>query len=156
MWVGASELPMVDKLDSRQRSALMSRVKQKNTRPEMTVRAALFKAGFRYRLHVRKLPGNPDIVLSKYRTAIFVHGCFWHGHHCRKGKLPATNSEKWQVKIAKNIERDTRAITLLEDAGWTVDILWECSLVEVTALIERLTYLRSSMASTRVSASGSR
>ncbi|MDE3819746.1 very short patch repair endonuclease [Sinorhizobium meliloti] len=129
---------MPDRISPVQRSALMSRVKQVNTSPELIVRKALFKAGFRYRVHVRALPGKPDIVLPKYRTVVFVHGCFWHGHDCRKGKLPATNVEQWQAKIQANIERDARTIDRLKGLGWTVEVLWECSLTDVTALVERL------------------
>jgi DNA mismatch endonuclease (patch repair protein) len=116
----------------------MGRVKQANTSPEIAVRKELFKAGFRYRLHVRKLPGTPDIVLPKYRTVIFVNGCFWHGHDCRKGKLPATNVDKWQAKIERNMVRDSQSIKLLEKSGWTVEVLWECSLGQVGDLMERL------------------
>lgn len=133
----------------------MGRVRQANTHPEMIVRKAIFRAGFRYRLHVSTLPGKPDIVLPRYRTIVFVHGCFWHGHDCRKGKLPATNVAKWEAKIERNVERDAQAVMKLESLGWSVEVIWECSLNEVEALVERLRQRLPSMASTRFSASGS-
>ena len=86
----------------------MSQIRSKNTKPEMIVRKWLFARGFRYRLHVAELPGKPDIVLPKYRTIIFVHGCFWHSHDCKRGKRPATNTAFWDTKLMRNVERDAR------------------------------------------------
>lgn len=123
---------MADKVTPAQRSAMMAAVKNKDTKPEFVVRKRVFAAGFRYRLHVRKLPGTPDLVFPRYRVAVFVHGCFWHGHDCPKGKLPATNREFWQDKITKNIDRDRRAVKALEDAGWQVVTIWSCRLAERT------------------------
>ena len=104
----------MDIFDKSKRSQLMAKVKQKNTAPEIIVRKFLFSKGFRYRINVKSLSGTPDIVLSKYKTVIFVHGCFWHGHTCRAGHLPSSNLDYWVTKIEKNIERDNRKINELE------------------------------------------
>lgn len=122
----------------------MAAVKSKDTKPELEVRRRVFAAGFRYRLHVRKLPGTPDLVFPRYRVAVFVHGCFWHGHSCPKGKLPATNQEFWRDKINKNVERDQRAVKALKSEGWQVAIIWSCQLDEgITALMGSLEELRN-------------
>ncbi|WET64358.1 very short patch repair endonuclease [Parabacteroides distasonis] len=112
----------------------MAKVKQKNTAPEIIVRKFLFSKGFRYRINVKSLSGTPDIVLSKYKTVIFVHGCFWHGHTCRAGHLPSSNLDYWVTKIEKNIERDNRKINELEKLGWNVVVIWQC---EIKALKNR-------------------
>ena len=119
---------MADNFTPAQRSAMMAAVKNKDTKPELVVRKRVFAAGFRYRLHVRKLPGTPDLVFPRYFVAVFVHGCFWHGHDCPKGKLPATNRDFWQEKISKNIDRDQRAIKDLEGDGWQVMTIWSSRL----------------------------
>jgi len=119
---------MADRLTSEQRSFNMSRVRGKDTKPEMIVRALLHAEGFRYRLHRRDLPGAPDIVLPKYRTAVFVNGCFWHGHACHLFRWPATREEFWRAKIARNIERDEAALGALHVVGWRTLIVWECAL----------------------------
>jgi len=109
----------------------LARVKQENTAPELLVRQFLHAAGFRYRLHDERLPGKPDVVLPKYRTTIFVHGCFWHGHGAacsRGGKPPKANAEFWQTKFIYNTERDQRNQTTLQDMGWRVIVVWECEL----------------------------
>lgn len=107
----------------------MSRIKGKNTRPEMLVRKFLHSNGFRYRLHVKDLPGKPDIVLPKYRTVIFVHGCFWHGHEgCRYFVVPKTRTDWWLNKINGNVFNDTKAIKLLKKERWKIITLWECDL----------------------------
>ncbi len=107
----------------------MSRIKGKDTRPELKLRKALFAAGFRYRVNVKNLPGKPDIVMKKYKTALFVHGCFWHAHqNCRYFKLPSSNQEFWKAKIGGNVERDKRNVKSLEDQGWNVIEVWECEL----------------------------
>ena len=106
----------------------MSKVRSKDTKPEEIVRKYLFSKGFRYRKNVKSLPGTPDIVLPKYKTVIFVNGCFWHGHDCSKGKLPETNREKWQEKIATNKKRDEKNYFLLREKHWKVIIIWECQL----------------------------
>jgi len=111
-----------------QRSYNMSRIKSKNTKPELLVRKWLWSRGYRYSLHSKDLPGRPDIVFSKMKKVVFVHGCFWHGHGCRYSKIPLTNTEYWIEKIARNTERDRRVQRLLEDSGWEVLTVWECEL----------------------------
>lgn len=107
----------------------MSRIRGKNTKPEETVRKYLFSEGFRYRKNVRKLPGSPDIVLPKYRTVIFVNGCFWHGHNgCRYFVWPKSNPDFWRDKIETNIKRDKNNYQVLEELGWKVIVIWECEL----------------------------
>lgn len=107
----------------------MSNIRSKNTKPEVRLRKELFSHGYRYRLNVKKLPGTPDMVLAKYRTCIFVNGCFWHGHKgCQKFVMPKTNVEFWQSKIENNRERDLRDYTFLESLGWKVIVVWECEL----------------------------
>jgi DNA mismatch endonuclease (patch repair protein) len=106
---------------------MMSGIRSKNTRPEIQIRKSLHAAGFRYRLH-GKLPGKPDIVFPSRRAALFVNGCFWHGHDCPLFRMPATRLEFWQAKIAANVERDARAIQLLHNQGWRVGTIWECAL----------------------------
>ncbi len=118
---------MADVLTPEQRSFNMSRIRGKNTSPEMKVRRLLHSLGYRYRLHVRDLPGCPDIVLPKHRAVIFVHGCFWHMHRCRYGRVvPTTNAEFWQNKRRGNVDRDKRHVKALRQAGWRVYTIWEC------------------------------
>ena len=120
---------MADVHDKATRSYNMSRIRSKDTKPEMLVRKFLFSHGFRYRLHDKKLPGKPDIVLPKYKTVIFVHGCFWHGHeNCRYFVVPKTKTEWWLNKIDRNKANDQKAIQLLKKDKWKVIILWECEL----------------------------
>ena len=122
-------VPITDILTKEERSALMAKVKGKNTKPEIYVRKYLFSKGFRYRVNDPRYPGRPDIILPKYRTAIFVHGCFWHGHEsCKYARLPLTNREFWENKIRTNIERDKRNIELLKQEGWKVVVVWQCEL----------------------------
>ena len=119
---------MTDRLTPEQRSRCMSHIHSKDTKPEMIVRKYLFSQGYRYRLHVRKLPGTPDMVLRKYHTVIFVNGCFWHRcPHCCPS-LPKTNARFWEEKFARNAARDARDDALLVDGGWTVIVVWECRL----------------------------
>lgn len=107
----------------------MSRIKGKDTKPEMLVRKFLFSKGYRYRLHDKKLPGKPDIVLPKYKTVIFVHGCFWHGHNkCKYATIPKTRTEWWTKKIDGNIANDKKKETALKKEGWKVIRVWECKL----------------------------
>jgi DNA mismatch endonuclease (patch repair protein) len=108
------------------RSANMARIRSKDTKPEMLVRKALHRLGFRFRLHVRNLPGCPDIVLPKYQTIIQVKGCFWHGHTCRDGRLPNSNREYWIPKLLGNRKRDLSNERKLRHLGWSVYCLWEC------------------------------
>ena len=120
---------MPDNLAPASRRYAMSRVHSKNTSPEIFVRSLLHRHGFRFRLHPRNLPGNPDIVLPKYRTIIFVHGCFWHQHPgCRKATIPETNAAYWSKKFSRNLERDTNNQSELEAAGWRVFTLWTCEI----------------------------
>lgn len=120
---------MVDTLTRERRSWNMSRIKGRNTRPELVLRSLLHSAGFRFRLHAKQLPGRPDIILPRYRTAIFVHGCFWHRHPgCRDATTPSTRREFWQAKFDGNVSRDARNQAALEAAGWTVLTVWECEL----------------------------
>lgn len=119
----------------------MSKVNDKETKPEILVRKYLFSKGFRFRKNVKTLPGSPDIVLPKYKTVIFVHGCFWHGHVCRKGRLPETNHEFWVDKIAKNQERDNRKISELKDLGWKIFIVWDCELINKQLIEDTLNEL---------------
>lgn len=112
-----------------QRSQAMARVPGKDTKPELTLRSALHRQGFRFRKNVKSLPGSPDIVLPKYKAAIFVHGCFWHGHEgCSKSNLPETRQEFWQEKLTKNILRDQNNIRSLQEQDWRVAVIWVCFL----------------------------
>ena len=120
---------MADIKTKESRSYNMSRIAGKDTKPEELVRKYLFSKGFRYRKNVRKLPGTPDLVLPKYRTVIFVNGCFWHGHEgCKYFVWPKSNAEFWRQKIETNISRDQRKEAQLRDMGWNVIIVWECEL----------------------------
>ena len=119
---------MADTLSKERRSALMKRVKQKHTAPELTVRKALHKRGLRYKIGDPKLPGRPDLSFPRYRSVVFVHGCFWHGHECRAGRLPTTNTDYWIAKIEANRNRDARKEQALCDLGWRVFTVWQCQL----------------------------
>ena len=131
-----------------QRSRCMAAVKGKDTKPEMIVRKYLFSRGLRFRVQVRKLPGTPDIVLPKYKTVIFVNGCFWHGHEgCKYFRLPKSNVDFWQTKITRNIERDAETEAELAAMGWKVIRIWECEIKTVTGRIERLDKLYNSIVS---------
>lgn len=124
---------MADVHDKKTRSYNMSRIRGKNTKPELLVRRFLHARGYRYRLHVKDLPGKPDIVLPKYKTVIFVHGCFWHGHeNCRYFVVPKTRTDWWLAKINGNTANDEKAEKALKDLGWRVITLWECSLKPAT------------------------
>ena len=118
----------------------MSRIRGRNTGPELRLRSLLHRAGFRFRLHAKQLPGSPDVVLPKYRTAIFVHGCFWHRHPgCRNATKPSTRREFWQEKFDANVSRDARNQAALEAAGWTVLTIWECELkADAEGVVRRL------------------
>lgn len=120
---------MVDTMTPEQRHRCMAAIKGKDTKPEMLVRRYLHSLGYRYGLHNRKLPGSPDLVLRKYKTVIFIHGCFWHGHDgCKYYRLPKTNEDFWRNKITRNRHRDQEAQRLLEEKGWNVITIWECDL----------------------------
>ena len=119
---------MVDIVSKTTRSKMMSNIKGKNTAPEILIRRALHKKGFRYRLHDKKLPGKPDMVFPKYKAVIQVHGCFWHKHNCHLFKWPSTRKRFWKEKISSNVERDTRNLMKLNQSGWRTLIVWECAL----------------------------
>ena len=122
----------------------MAAVKSKNTSCEMRVRRAIHRAGFRFRLHRKDIPGKPDLLLPRYRMAVFVHGCFWHWHGCKRSRMPSSNVEYWTSKIDRNVTRDQMNRRNLEALGWESVIIWECNLEPMTnALIERLVSLRS-------------
>lgn len=117
-----------DRVDPAVRSRMMANIKGKNTTPELAIRSALHRRGFRYRLHRQDLPGKPDLVLARYRAVIFIHGCFWHGHSCHLFRWPKSREDFWQDKIAKNIERDRVQYHALLNAGWRIGTVWECAL----------------------------
>lgn len=118
-----------DVFSPEKRSAVMRAVKSKDTKPEVALRKALFALGYRYRLNVKDLPGKPDLVFPKHRTALFVHGCFWHGHNCKRGaRIPKTNADYWREKISRNRTRDEKNKAALETLGWRVLTVWECEL----------------------------
>lgn len=120
---------MADVVDANTRSRMMAGIRGKNTTPEVRLRKALHQAGFRFRLHGSKLPGNPDLVLARYRAAIFVHGCFWHRHEgCRNASMPKSNADFWEAKFARNVERDAANIGALARSGWRVCTVWECAI----------------------------
>ena len=122
---------MADVHEPETRSYNMSQIQAKDTKPDMLVRKFLHSNGYRYRLHVKDLPGKPDLVLSKYNTVIFVHGCFWHAHEgCKYFKIPKTRTEWWKEKLYGNKERDKKIVKELKDLGWNVIIVWECELRE--------------------------
>lgn len=118
----------MDTVDKTTRSKIMSKIGQKNTGPEIRLRRSLHGFGFRYKLHDKRLPGSPDIVLSRLKTVIFVHGCFWHRHGCKASTVPDSNKEFWSMKFKANVERDRQNISALLTAGWRVVVVWECAL----------------------------
>jgi DNA mismatch endonuclease (patch repair protein) len=129
----------MDRLTPQARSANMRAVRRQNTAPEMAVRRLLHAAGYRYRLHVKKLPGSPDIVFTGRRKVIFVHGCFWHGHDCRGGRRPQSNQSYWLPKIARNQQRDATALDALLQSGWQTLFVWECEIPNRISLVARIT-----------------
>ena len=132
---------MSDIISSQKRSDIMSKISGKNTKPEILVRKFLFSKGFRYRINVKTLPGKPDIVLPKYKTVIFINGCFWHGHNCKKGKLPSSNIDFWKEKISNNKLRDDKNSDLLIKLGWKVIIIWQCEVSKIDNRIKILNKL---------------
>lgn len=120
---------MIDVVSKATRSRMMAGIRGKDTHPEMIVRSYLHRHGFRYRLHLRNLPGKPDLVLPKYDLVILVHGCFWHRHsNCAKASTPTSNIDAWSKKFLENIERDRKILRKLRSAGWRVFVIWECGL----------------------------
>ena len=133
----------MDRLSKEERSLNMSKIKSKDTLPEIRLRKALWRIGYRYRLHYKSLPGKPDIVILKYKIVIFVHGCFWHRHkNCIEASRPKTNSEYWETKINKNIERDKKHQKEIKKTGYKIIIIWECmvkkDIEENIKLLEKL------------------
>jgi len=118
---------------------MMSGISGRNTKPELIIRRLLHRKGFRFRLHASELPGKPDLVFPKYRAALFVHGCFWHGHNCRLFKWPATRVDFWRMKIEGNRANDLRVIRALQDAGWRVGVVWECAMRGADKDLDQLT-----------------
>ena len=132
---------MADKVSKEVRSRIMAAIKGRDTSPEKLVRSMLFREGFRFRLHRRNLPGSPDIVLPRYRTIVFIHGCFWHGHACRKGQQrPQTRPEFWNAKLDGNIARDHTNQAALTGGGWKVFTVWTCQTESDTRSV--LAYLK--------------
>ena len=119
---------MVDRISPEQRSDLMSRIRGTNTQPELQIRHALFRRGYRYRLHRRDLPGNPDLVFPKFQAVIFVHGCFWHKHNCKLFRMPKTRTDYWSAKFEQNQLRDRKFSSALREQGWRCLTIWECAL----------------------------
>lgn len=141
---------MTDIVSKETRSRMMSGIQGKDTRPEMLVRRHLHSLGFRYRLHVKALPGTPDLVLSKYKTVIFVHGCFWHRHAgCKYATTPRTNPEFWNEKLDSNVRRDKVAMDRLVHLGWRIIVIWECSLRHKTDVDHAAAWLASALTSDR-------
>lgn len=129
-----------DTVSPEERSRIMRQVRSRDTKPELRVRRALHKAGLRFRLHDKRLPGHPDIALRKHKAVVFVHGCLWHWHGCPRSRMPASNADYWRRKIARNVERDAEHAAALERLGWRVEVVWECEIAPATErLIARLT-----------------
>ena len=142
----------MDIWDKKKRSEVMSKIRSKNTKPEMILRKALFQKGYRYRINYKKLPGKPDIVFPKYKTVIFIHGCFWHGHDigCIDSHIPKTNTSFWIEKIAKNKERDETNTMQILSMGWKVLTIWDCEIQQknkIESLIEKITSVMQDKAS---------
>ena len=138
---------MADSFDKEERSRIMALVKSKDTSPEMKVRKAIHRAGHRFRLHRSDLPGSPDLVFPRYRMAVFVHGCFWHWHGCRRARMPKTNREYWQAKIQRNMDRDVKTQAQLTGLGWRAISIWECSLESgISELLNHLDESRTKLA----------
>jgi len=132
----------MDKFSATVRSKLMSRIKSKNTNPELRVRSVLHALGYRFRINRRDLPGTPDIVLPKYQLCIFVHGCFWHRHLlCKRATMPATRRQFWEEKFSKNVYRDKISHQLLLDLGWQVLTIWECQTRKTETIVAALDFL---------------
>jgi DNA mismatch endonuclease (patch repair protein) len=132
----------VDHLNKKQRSLLMAKIRSKNTKPEMAVRRLVWNAGFRYRLCDKTLPGSPDLVFKSRRKVIFVNGCFWHGHGCRKNGVPKTRTKFWREKIERNQRRDKRVLRLLRQEGWKCLVVWECEIKKPRLPEKVLRFLR--------------
>lgn len=129
----------MDNLTKKQRAYCMSRIKSKDTNPEFLVRRIIHRMGLRFRLHRNNLPGRPDIVLPKHRKIIFVHGCFWHKHRCRYGRVrPKTNPKYWEKKRSGNVVRHRKTVKMLRDLGWDVLVIWECQTRKPEKIIDKI------------------
>jgi DNA mismatch endonuclease (patch repair protein) len=129
----------MDVLSKIRRSENMRRIRSQDTKPEMLVRSVAYRLGYRYRLHVKNLPGKPDLVFTSRKCVIFVQGCFWHQHsECREGRPPKSRQDYWIPKLKRNVERDQTSIALLTELGWRVLVLWECEISDATNLAEIL------------------
>jgi DNA mismatch endonuclease, patch repair protein len=129
---------MTDRITKAQRSQNMARVRNKNTTPELRVRKTLHRLGFRFRLHRSDLPGNPDIVLPRHHKIVLVHGCFWHGHNCPRGKRPTTRQDFWNLKLDGNQKRDKANQCKLKELGWKILVVWECQVKNTDNLEKQL------------------
>ena len=130
---------MADNLTAEQRRKNMSAIKSRHTKPEIIVRSMLHRLGFRFRLHNKKLPGKPDIILPKYKTVIFVHGCFWHQHKgCKRSTIPKSNTDYWIPKLTGNVKRDVQHKADLKKSGWNVAVVWECETKDADNLAKKL------------------
>src|SRR5712692_3544556 len=135
---------MVDVFSKAKRSWVMSRIHGKDTRPEKVVRKLLHLSGFRFRLHRKDLPGNPDIVLPRHKAVVQVFGCFWHGHNCKDGRRPRSNKKYWNAKLERNKRRDSMNSQRLRRLGWRLEVVWECETRNLDRVRKRLTrFLRS-------------
>src|SRR3546814_719230 len=132
------EARMADRISAQGRSDVMRRIRKTDTRPELAVRRLVHALGYRYRLYRRNLPGTPDLVFSRRRKVIFVHGCFWHQHECPLGRMPKSRLEYWGPKLCGNRERDERNRQRLNDLGWTVMIIWECEVADLSRIEQQL------------------
>ena len=128
----------VDTLTTEQRSENMRRIRSTDTGPEIAVRRLLHREGFRFRLHSKVVPGTPDIVLPRYRLAVFVHGCFWHGHDCKDGRRPKSNTEYWDRKLQRNAERDAERRKELRSRGWKTVVVWSCEIRDEKRILQRI------------------
>lgn len=134
---------MADRITQERRSWNMAQIRDRDTKPEIAVRSMLHRLGFRFRLHRSDLPGNPDIVLPKYKTVVLVHGCFWHRHrNCKYAYTPKSRTEFWETKFARNVERDLEVRRELRKLGWKVVVVWECQLVKPDRLEKTFLKLR--------------
>jgi len=127
-----------DSITTQQRSENMRRIRSTDTGPEMAVRRLLHREGFRYRLHSKAVPGTPDIVLPRHKLAIFVHGCFWHGHTCKDGGRPKSNTDYWNTKLQRNIERDAQRGKELRKLGWKTVVVWSCEVSDEKRILQRI------------------
>ena len=145
---------MPDNVSPEIRRKTMAAVKPANTGPEMAVRRAVHKSGFRYRLHVASLPGKPDLVFPRFKLAVFVHGCFWHWHGCTRSRMPKENRDYWERKISRNRARDRQMQEQLQQLGWRIEVIWECGINDgITQLLRELDRLRASYSSSPANSS---